>query len=77
MIQGLADLIPPEVRQRWREEEARERKLTEQMRKHLGESLHWIGEAISRPSISREYLENALTELSRALSIAAVLDPEE
>ena len=43
----------------------------------LGEALIYIGESVKNPRICRVYLEQALTNLSRALSVAAVLDPEE
>lgn len=72
----MNDLVPPEVRRRWDEENEREAKLIEDMRKHFAEAIESIAEAIHSPRICRKYAENAQVSLMRALSIAAMIDPE-
>jgi hypothetical protein len=73
-------IMSPNVREQYlkaeAELEASRVKHTEELRCQLGAALVLIGEAVHRPRIARDDLEQAIRHLHRALSIAAVLDPE-
>lgn len=73
----IFSFFPPETKKRFEEEEARRTKLREQMRQECTEVLRRVADAISTPNIARSDLEEAQKHVARALSIAAVLDPED
>lgn len=73
----LRNLMPPEVRQRWDEEARKEARYIERLRAEAAETIERLAEAIRRPKCCRVDLEEAEKHLARALSIAAILDPEQ
>lgn len=70
-------LLPPADQERIKKSEERMVKLREQMRQELAEVLRRVADALAYPNVARADLEEAQKYLIRALSIAAVLDPEE
>ncbi len=50
--------------------------LRDKIVKECSQALHWIADSMRHPAMSRAELEQAQTHLMRAISAAAVLDPE-
>jgi hypothetical protein len=75
-VQNIRDLLPPETRRQMNEQEAREAKLADQMRKELAETLGRIADALRYPRIAKADLLEAQKFLNRAVMIAMALDPE-
>ena len=76
-IRKLREAMPAEVRARWDEEDRRRVKLCEDLRVACADCLADLAVAIRYPKISRTDLESAHRALLRAMSISAVLDPED
>lgn len=78
--EAIASLMPAHEAERYRAQliaqREQEAKAAEMVRTECADALELIAGAIRRPSICRADLERALTHLHRALSAAAVLDPE-
>ena len=75
-IESLRAAMPQAVREQWDEQDRREAKLAEDIRKECAEALTCLADAIKQPRIARLDLEDAIKHVSKALSIAAILDPE-
>lgn len=57
-------------------DEERRAELRDKIVKECTQALHWIADSMRHPAMSRAELEQAQTHLMRAISAAAVLDPE-
>lgn len=73
---NIRKLLPQEVQKHWAEQEAREAKLTEQMRVELADALGRISDALRYPKIAKADLLEAQKYLNRALILAMALDSE-
>lgn len=77
LLEKSVQFMAPEERAKWTEREKLEAQQAETIRQHCADSIREIADAISSPRISRLSLERAQKDLLKALSLAAVLDPEE
>lgn len=57
-------------------DEEKRAELRDKVVKECAQALHWIADSMRHPAMSRAELEQAQTHLMRAISAAAVLDPE-
>lgn len=76
-MERIRHLLPLDMQKRFDEEEKKRAELREKMRQECAEVLRRVADAIASPNISRPDLEEAQKRIARALSLAAVLDPEE
>lgn len=74
---NIRALLPEHIRKQWDAQDAKQAQLAEQMRRECADAVELLASAIRRPYISRTELEEAQRKVARALSVAAVLDPEE
>lgn len=76
-IKSLRDSMPLEVRNRWDEEDRKRAQLGNEFRQACADCLADLAIALKHPSIARLDMEAAHRHMLRAMSIVAVLDPEE
>jgi hypothetical protein len=72
--QRLRELLPADVQQKWLQDEAKERELTEMLRTNCIDALELIASALRYPRISLHHLEAAVAMLTVARDCAKVLD---
>jgi hypothetical protein len=75
-IERIRSLMPAEVQRQWAERDAKDAKLREELRQEAVDAIASLADAIRFPNIARADLEAAQKHVVKALSIAAVLDPE-
>ncbi len=77
----IASILPAHEAERFRKQCAdrieKHQRARELVRTEGADAIELIAGAIRRPDIARADLERALVHLNRALSAAAVLDPED
>ena len=76
-LDKLIDALPPAARKKFAEEDRRRAKLTHDFRQACADCLADLALALRHPSMGRTDMEAAHRHMLRAMSIVAVLDPEE
>jgi hypothetical protein len=76
-MERLRSLLPPEVQREMAEAEKKRAALARQFNVECVETISALTDAMRFPNIGRSAVEEANRRLQRALSIVAVLDPED